>query len=78
MTTFKAATEGTDKLGLRAVLERYANAQWLPVQSKSMRLLVADGSDAASIHPPSQNRELRSLNCYTAHLFISRRLFVSE
>ncbi len=27
MTTFKA----TDKLGLRAVLERYANGQWLPV-----------------------------------------------
>ncbi len=31
MTTFKATTEGTDKLGLRAVLERYANDQWLPV-----------------------------------------------
>ncbi len=30
MTTFKASTEGTDKLGLRAVLERYANDQWLP------------------------------------------------
>ncbi len=30
MTTFKATTEGTDKLGLRAVLERYANDQWLP------------------------------------------------
>ncbi len=29
MTTFKATTEGTDKLGLRAVLERYANDQWL-------------------------------------------------
>ncbi len=27
MTTFKATTEGTDKLGLRAVLERYANDQ---------------------------------------------------
>ncbi len=25
MTTFKATTEGTDKLGLRAVLEGYAN-----------------------------------------------------
>ncbi len=31
MTTFKATTEGTDKLGLRAVLERYANDEWLPV-----------------------------------------------
>jgi len=31
MTTFRATTEGTDKLGLRAVLERYANDQWLPV-----------------------------------------------
>ncbi len=30
MTTFKAATEGTDKLGLRAMLEHYANDQWLP------------------------------------------------
>ncbi len=30
MTTFKATTEGTDKLGLRAVLERYADEQWLP------------------------------------------------
>ncbi len=30
MTTIKATTEGTDKLGLRAVLERYANDQWLP------------------------------------------------
>ncbi len=30
MTTFQATTEGTDKLGLRAVLERYANHQWLP------------------------------------------------
>ncbi len=30
MTTFKATIEGTDKLGLRAVLERYANYQWLP------------------------------------------------
>ncbi len=30
MTTFKATTEGTDKLGLRAVLERYDNDQWLP------------------------------------------------
>jgi len=30
MTTFKATTEGTDKLGLRAVLKRYANDQWLP------------------------------------------------
>ncbi len=30
MTTFEATTEGTDKLGLRAVLERYANDQWLP------------------------------------------------
>ena len=29
MTTFKATTEGTDKLGIRAVLERYANDQWL-------------------------------------------------
>ncbi len=31
MTTFKATTEGPDKLGLHAVLERYANDQWLPV-----------------------------------------------
>ena len=30
MTTFKATTEGADKLGLRAVLDRYANDQWLP------------------------------------------------
>ncbi len=30
MTTFRATTEGSDKLGLRAVLERYANDQWLP------------------------------------------------
>ena len=30
MTTFRATTEGTDKLGLRAVLERYANDQCLP------------------------------------------------
>ncbi len=30
MTTFKATTEGTDKLGLRAMLEQYANDQWLP------------------------------------------------
>ncbi len=30
MTTFKAITEGTDKLGLRAMLDRYANDQWLP------------------------------------------------
>ncbi len=30
MTTFKATTAGTDKLGLRAVLVRYANDQWLP------------------------------------------------
>ena len=30
MTTFKATTEGTGKLGLRAVLKRYANDQWLP------------------------------------------------
>ena len=30
MTTFKATTEGTDKLDLRAALERYANDQWLP------------------------------------------------
>ncbi len=29
-TTFKATTERTNKLGLRAVLERYANDQWLP------------------------------------------------
>ncbi len=31
MTTFKATTEGTDKLGLRAVLKRYAKDQWLSV-----------------------------------------------
>ncbi len=31
MTTFKATTEGSDKLGLRAVLERYANDQWMAV-----------------------------------------------
>ncbi len=31
ITTFKATTEGTDKLGLRVVLEHYANDQWLPV-----------------------------------------------
>ena len=31
MTTFKATTEAPDKHGLRAVLERYANDQWLPV-----------------------------------------------
>ncbi len=31
MSTFKATTEGTDKPGLRAVLERYANDQWLPI-----------------------------------------------
>lgn len=30
MTTFKATTEGADKLGLRAVLDRYANDQWMP------------------------------------------------
>ncbi len=30
MTTFKATTEGTDKLGLRTMLERYANDQRLP------------------------------------------------
>ena len=30
MTTFKATTEGPDRLGLRTVLERYANDQWLP------------------------------------------------
>lgn len=30
MTTFKATTDGTDKLGLRAVLERYVNGPWLP------------------------------------------------
>ena len=30
MTKFKATTEGTDKLRLRAVLEHYANDQWLP------------------------------------------------
>ncbi len=30
LATFKVTTEGTDKLGLRAVLERYANDQWLP------------------------------------------------
>ncbi len=29
MTTFKATTEGSDKLGLRAVLEQYANDQWM-------------------------------------------------
>ncbi len=29
MTTFKVTTEGSDKLGLRAVLERYANDQWM-------------------------------------------------
>ena len=32
MTTFKATTEGSDKLGLRAVLEGYANDQWLAVR----------------------------------------------
>ncbi len=31
MTTFKATTEGSDKLGLRAVLEQYANDQWMAV-----------------------------------------------
>ncbi len=31
MTTFKATTEGSDKLGLRAVLEHYANDQWMAV-----------------------------------------------
>ena len=31
MTTFKATTEGSDKLGLRAVLEGYANDQWMAV-----------------------------------------------
>ncbi len=31
MTTFKATTEGSDKLGLRAVVERYANDQWMAV-----------------------------------------------
>ncbi len=30
MTTFKATTEGTDKLGLRAAPDRYANDPWLP------------------------------------------------
>ena len=30
MTTFKATTAATDKLVLRAVLEQYANDQWLP------------------------------------------------
>ncbi len=31
MTTFKATTEGSDKLGLRAILEHYANDQWMAV-----------------------------------------------
>ncbi len=31
MTTFKATTEGSDKLGLRAILEQYANDQWMAV-----------------------------------------------
>ncbi len=31
MTTFKATTEGSDKLGLRAILEHYANDQWIAV-----------------------------------------------
>ena len=30
MTTFKATAEGSDKLGLREILEKYANDQWLP------------------------------------------------
>ncbi len=30
MTTYRATTEGMDNLGLRAVLKRYANDQWLP------------------------------------------------
>ena len=30
MTTFKATTEGADKVCFRAVLERYANDQRLP------------------------------------------------
>ena len=30
MTTFAATTDGTNKLGLCAVLERYASDQWLP------------------------------------------------
>ncbi len=30
MPTFKATTAGTDKLGLRAMLDCYANDQWLP------------------------------------------------
>ncbi len=34
MTTFKATTEGTDKLGLRAVLERYdMNGMLDPIRS---------------------------------------------
>ncbi len=31
MTTFKATTDGSDKLGLRAILEHYANDQWMAV-----------------------------------------------
>ncbi len=38
MTTFKATTEGTDKLGLRAVLERYAKDQWLPDYDDEQRV----------------------------------------
>ena len=39
MTTFKATTEGTGKLGLRDVLERNAHDQWLPdyLSGKSSR-----------------------------------------
>ncbi len=42
MTTFEATTEGADKLGLRAVLERYANDQWLPDYHNEEQRVVID------------------------------------
>ncbi len=38
MTTFEATTEGADKPGRHAVLERYANDQWLPDYYRYQRI----------------------------------------
>ncbi len=52
MTTFKATTDGTDKLGLHAVLERYANDQWLPdYHNDKQRVVMRDDYTIAAMHP---------------------------
>ena len=61
MTTFQATTEGTDKLGLRSVLERYANGVAAStLLCKHLRGKRQDLSTNNSVHGRSLTEPVRA------------------